>query len=161
MGKTGFEKATAKMFGSFGPAVRIAESGGAGERLSREERERMRREAAESEEREQRSKEREEIVRTLVDMKVIPSGGEGGEGKAGAEAVKEEPAVREAPSAAEEGKGRGRPLKNPEVGEYVLMNFRVDAEFRQRLKMMAVGQGRSVISLFEEAFELLFEKYGQ
>lgn len=148
MAQTGFEKATKKMFGDFGPAVKIAQPG-AGERLSREERDRMREDAEQSEKKEaeeQRQQERKEVIQTLVEMKVIPA--------------QEEPAKPSEPEpVVEEKQGRGRPLKNPDVTDYVLMNFRVSAEFRQRIKMMAAEQARSVTDVFEEAFSLLFEKY--
>lgn len=153
MSKTGFEKATSKMFGEYGAPVRIAQPSGGG-RLSREEREKMREEAENavlSEEGEQREKERREIVRTLVDMNVIrPDGGEaaleGGRGETG-------------PEAEEARQGRGRPQKNPDVAEYVLMNFRVPVSFRQRIKVVAAERGKSMTDLFEEAFSPLLEKY--
>lgn len=148
MGKTGFEKATSKMFGDFGSAVRIAVPE-AGRRPSKEERERMREEVAEADsrkEREERVREQKDLVQTLVDMKVIPP------------ASLPEAA---APEVEESRRGRGRPAKNPEVEEYVLMNFRVGADFRQRLKVMAAQEGKSVTALFDEAFALLFEKYGE
>lgn len=144
MGKSSFDKATAKMISS-APAVRIA-SPGVGERMSREERERMR-EAAELEERreaeEQRAQDRKEIVKTLVDMKVIPQGP-----AEVAEPVQEEPKA-----------GRGRPLKDNGGEAQVMMNFRVGEGLRQRIRMMSAEQGRSILSLFEEAFSMLFEKY--
>lgn len=150
--KTGFEKATSKMFGDFGPKVEIA-SPDAGGRLSREERERLRREAERADEmkvEERKDEERRKVLRDLVDMKVLrpeeASGGAQGE-------VAAEPAPKEA------AQGRGRPPKNPGVTDYVLMSFRVEPAFRQRLKVMAAGQGRPVADLFDEAFGLLFEKY--
>lgn len=143
MGKTGFDKATSKMFGEFGSSVKISE-GNAGSRLSREERERMREEEEEKErsrEREQRDEERRQLVKDLVDLNVIKP-----EEPAGGAAVVEK-------------QGRGRPLKNSEVGEHVLMNFRVGKDFRQKLKVMAAQQGCTVVDLFDEAFGLLFKKY--
>lgn len=110
MGKTGFEKATSKMFGDFGSSVTIAQPDVNAGPLSREQRDRMR------------------------------SGGS------------------PAPEPVQEGQGRGRPQKNPEVSKYVLMNFRVSEEFRQRIKVMAAQEGRSVTDIFEDAFELYFSK---
>ena len=147
MGKSAFEKATSKMFSESGPAVRIA-TPGVGERLSKEQRERMR-EDAEKAEREQKEQERKEMVKTLVDMKVIPAA------DVGENMVKDEPKA-----VVEEKRQRGRPEKNPDVDKYVLMNFRVGDSFRQKLKVMAAEEGKSILSLFEEAFNLLFEKYG-
>lgn len=148
MGKTGFEKATSKMFKDFGPSVQIAQPG-AGERVSREERERMRSEAdsaARRDSEEKRAEERRQVIQDLVDMNVLPAGDR-----------KVEEAEPEAP--AQPKQGRGRPAKSAEPVEYVLMNFRVTSDFRQRLKVMAARQGRPVADLFDEAFGLLFDKY--
>lgn len=149
MAKTGFEKATSKMFGDFGSSVKVAQPGG-GERLSREERERMRKEAeaeALEEAKAEKSAEQREIIKTLVDMNVIPQ--QGGEASP-AEKVPEAQAPRQ---------GRGRPAKDPDGGPYVLMNFRVTEEFRTKVKVTAAEQGRQVLDLFTEAFGLFFEKY--
>ena len=148
MAKTGFEKATSKMFGDFGSSVKVAQAGG-GERPSREERERMRREAeaaAEEEAKAEKSAEKREIIKTLVDLNVIPQ--QGGEA-----------ASSPAPEAQAPRQGRGRPAKDPDGGPYVLMNFRVTEEFRTKVKVTAAEQGRQVLDLFTEAFGLLFEKY--
>lgn len=153
MGKTGFEKATSKMFGDFGTSVRIAQSGG-GERLSREDRERLRREA-EGAAQEQKSEEQQrQLIKTLVDMKVIPA-------STGAD-VPEEGTVRpaEKPGAATR-QGRGRPLKDPEVGKYVLLNFRIPEELRTRLKVLSAELGVTMIELFEEGLDLVMQKYGR
>lgn len=156
MSKTGFEKATSKMFADHGTTVQIASPGG-GQRLSREERERMREEAekaAAEEDREKRETQRREVIETLKEMNVILPGGNDG-------SVAQEPEAASQVEAEEEKQGRGRPLKNPEVKEYVLMNFRVPADFRQRLKVLAAEEGRSLTELFEEAFVPLLEKYGK
>ena len=145
MAKTGFEKATSKMFGDFGSSVKVAQPGG-GERLSREERERMRKEAeaeALEEAKAEKSTEQREIIKTLVDMNVIPK-------------EKKLPQKRGAQAPRQ---GRGRPAKDPDGGPYVLMNFRVTEEFRTKVKVTAAEQGRQVLDLFTEAFGLFFEKY--
>lgn len=148
--KTGFEKATSKMFKDFGPSVQIAQPG-AGERVSREERDRMRSEAdsaARRDSEEKRAEERRQVIQDLVDMNVLLVNGD---------RTPEVVVSEEAP--AQPKQGRGRPAKSAEPVEYVLMNFRVTLDFRQRLKVMAARQGRPVADLFDEAFGLLFEKY--
>lgn len=156
MSKTGFAKATSKMFAEPGASVQIATPGG-GRRPSKAERDIMRKEAdraALEEAGEMRENERRAIINTLKEMNVIPSGAGEGSGKS----VHEESSAEEVQ---EEKQGRGRPVKNPEVKEYVLMNFRVPADFRQRLKVLAAEEGRSLTELFEEAFVPLLEKYGK
>ena len=161
MAKTGFEKATSKMFGDFGSPVRVAQPQ-AGGRPSREERERMREEAEEAvrhEAEEQRAQERRQVLQDLVDMNVLPAGSkEGGSGVQGGVEVKMEAMLAE--GRGEEKRGRGRPPKGERGKDCVLMNFRVGVDFRQKLKVMAAEQGKSVLDLFDEAFVLLFEKYG-
>ena len=156
MGKTGFDKATAKMFGSFSSGgVKIAQPG-AGERMSKEERESMReavKAAEQQEEKEHRAEERRQVLKDLADMNLLS--------KEGARERGERPSVQQQPQAAAEAptQQRGRPPKNPEVKEYVLMNFRVPVDYRQKLKVMAAEQDKSVLELFEEAMTLLFQKY--
>lgn len=161
MANTGFEKATRKMLGGDGPGVRIAQPEG-GVRVSRVERERMR-EEVERREREaeegKRAQERRQVLQDLVDMNVLPQDGGAGASPSGAGAAPRQDAAAEA-GPGENGKGRGRPLKNPDVKEYVLVNFRVPSDFRQRIKIVAAQQGRSVADIFEEALGLFFEKYG-
>ena len=158
MGKTGFEKATAKMFPDFGPSVKVASPEGEGRRMTREERERLREEVersgveGERSDEGRRARERKEIIKELVELNVIPK--EGAEvparGVEGADGGVEAPEARRRP---------GRPSKSDGAVDYVIMNFRVDADFRRRFKSVAVMQGRPMQELFDEAVGMLFEKY--
>lgn len=158
MGKTGFEKARAKMFPDFGPSVKVVSPDGEARRMSREERERLREEVersgveGERSDEDRRARERRELINDLVEMNVLPKEGaeapaRGGEGADGGVEV---PEARRRP---------GRPSKSDGAVDYVIMNFRVDAEFRRRFKSVAVMQGRPMQELFDEAVGMLFEKY--
>ena len=161
MGTNGFEKATSKMLGKLGSPVRIAQPVSEA-RPDRDERERMRREEEEKERGElerQRDEDRKRVLQDLVELNVIKAGGEGGDAGPSGPGTGQ-PAVTEEPEVREPARGRGRPPKNPEVEEYVGVTFRVTPDFRRRLRLMSAGQGRSATALFEEAFDLLFAKYG-
>ena len=158
MGKTGFEKATAKMFPDFGPSVKVVSPEGDGRRMDREERARLREEMERSEaegegrDEDRRARDRKELLKDLVALNVLPKEGaeapaRGGEGADGGVVEQE---ARRRP---------GRPSKSAEAVDYVMMNFRVDADFRRRFKSVAVMQGRPMQDLFEEAVGMLFEKY--
>jgi len=154
-----------------GSSVRIA-SPVSGERMGREERERMRREE-EAREREveasQRDEERRKVIRDLVELNVIKPA-EAGVAAAEAGAVdanapdanppEEVHAEAGGEPVAEGKRGRGRPVKDPSVESYVGMSFRVPQVLRQRIKLLAAGRDCSVADLFDEAFGLLFDKYG-
>lgn len=152
MGKTGFEKATSKMFGDFGSSVRVAQPSG-GERLSREDRERMRREAeseAQEQAQEQKSEEQRQIIKTLMDMNVLPANA-GAAPEASAEGTE---------GKVQEKQGRGRPPKDPGVTKYVLVNVRIPEKLRTRLKVMSAELGVSVTDLFVEGIDFVLGKYG-
>lgn len=121
-----FEKASAKLLGSFGSGVTIAQPSG-GRRMDSRERER----------------ERERLEKDAAGEGESPSVPVAGEG---------------APATGGELRGRGRPRSADAPVNPVLMNFKVEADFRQRVRVLAADEGVSISSLFYEAFDLLFEK---
>lgn len=138
MAQNPFKKATDKMFsgyGGFSSGIQIAEPSAGEQRVTREE--------LESEVKE--------------NQPAVETGSHEGQQESQAQQPQ---VVAQAPAEEERQQGRGRPLKDPGVEKYVLMNFRVSADFRQKFKVMAAEQGRSITELFEEGMQLLFGKYG-
>ena len=127
------DRAMGKLLGSFSSGVEIAQPSG-GERMDSSERERL----------------REGMERV--------KGEDEGQKSAPAKACVPVPSDDQAqPQASRQ---RGRPRKGNSPENPVLMNFRVDEEYRQRIKVLAVDRRVSISELFYEAFDLLFEKLG-
>lgn len=139
-----FEKASAKLLGSFGSGVTIAQPSG-GERMDSRERELMR----------ERLEKESAVVETRTQE------GEGSATPAPAPVV--EPVAEAEVKVVEESseKQKGRPRKIDPDANLVLMNFRVEDEYRQRIKMLAVERHVSILELFKEAFDDLLSKYGR
>lgn len=136
MAKTALQKASGKMFGDFGPSVPVASPSGGG-RMSPEERERIEKEAEKARGEQERRK-AEEILSVEA---------------AGADEAKQQPATESKPR-------RGRPSVRNTDEQLVFMNFRVPADFRQKVKVMAAQQGVTAQELFDEAFAMLFKRHG-
>lgn len=64
------------------------------------------------------------------------------------------PAPNEAPHVV------GNATSKPEAGRQVPCNFRVDPEFRKRLKSFAVAHDMSMVEVFEKAVNEFIEKRG-
>lgn len=60
----------------------------------------------------------------------------------------------------EKTRGRGRPRKESSPVNPVFMSFRVEEDFRQKVKELAVERRATIADILYEAFDLLFEKYG-
>lgn len=130
MGKTGFEKASEKMFGRFSGGVSIAQPAAEG-RMSSEERKRFEESVAAA-------------PASLAESAPVPS---------------QPQSPQDASRVEEEPRGKGRPRKDTTPVNPVFMNFRVEEEFRQKIKEFAVERRVPIVELLHEAFELLFEKY--
>ena len=123
-----------RMFGDTQPVVEIARPANGGERMTAGER---------------RAMEESVAVRQRQGAPV-------------ATAVPEAPAapeVRQEAVQVEAKRGPGRPKE--EGKDWVSMNFRVEASFRQRARRLAADLDVSINDLFLEGFEYVFSKYGK
>ena len=133
--KTGFQRMSERMFGDTQPVVEIARPAGGGERMTAEERRAM-----------------VETAAAVQERQVTPV----------APAVPEVPAapeVSQGDGAGEAKRGPGRPKEAEK--DWVSMNFRVEASFRQRARRLAADLDVSINDLFLEGFEYVFSKYGK
>lgn len=69
------------------------------------------------------------------------------------------PEVRQEAGQVEAKRGPGRPKE--EGKDWVSMNFRVEASFRQRVRRLAADLDVSINDLFLEGFDYVFGKYGK
>jgi hypothetical protein len=135
--KTGFERMSERMFGDTQPVVEIARPANGGERMTAGERRAMEESAA------VRQRQGAPVAPAVPEAPVAPAA----------------PGVRQEAGQVEAKRGPGRPKE--EGKDWVSMNFRVEASFRQRVRRLAADLDVSINDLFLEGFDYVFGKYGK